>query len=270
MALNVKILLPLLLFLVAMLPLSHATFTTPSGLTLAQSISGTILPDQTEVFTASFSNGAGPFTYNFQVVNSITYSLLANYLTSCSLNDNVFSWYVPGIDWGNTFIANVIVTDTEPTTVNSLYASSVLIGATSTTSFPIIIQSDPLQSPPSQQYSLTIDSLLAIISIILFILAFYQKPGSMPQIGLYIVALALMFFGINITFIPANISSLATNSIIYSGSTSLIIQPYTINATANGIPAPEQIYIKEAFLYIYIATCLIFLLAGVIGRLGEK
>ena len=99
---------------------------------LSVSITPTVTTTQSEVFTASFLGGTSPYTYNFQVENIISNTILANMLIANSFTTNTFTWVVPAADGagsGNTFRANVIITDGATTNViaNSVYSSTVTI-----------------------------------------------------------------------------------------------------------------------------------------------
>ena len=98
--------------------------------TLSVSNTPTVTAGGIEVFTANgFAGGSGPYTYNFQVVNSVDGTLLANMLITNAITSNSFTWSVPSADAGNTFKANVIITDsaTTPVIVNSIYSATVTI-----------------------------------------------------------------------------------------------------------------------------------------------
>ncbi len=95
--------------------------TTPS-LTLSNAL---IDQGQSIMFTAAFTNGTAPYTYNYQIVNSITGSTIANQLyVGNSYTSNTFIWTPPAnLYTSNTFKANVVVIDSNPTAVNSIYSS---------------------------------------------------------------------------------------------------------------------------------------------------
>ena len=86
--------------------------------------------NQTAVFTATVSGGTAynhghsiennGYTYNFQIYNSITNSLIANQLyTDVASTTNTFTWIVPKSAAGNTIKANVSVTDSATTSVTT-------------------------------------------------------------------------------------------------------------------------------------------------------
>jgi hypothetical protein len=79
---------------------------------ISQSVYPTITNGQVEVFNAFSTGGTPPYTtYNFIVYNSVTNAPLANMLTP----SNSFLWTITGTNIGNTFEANVIVTDSATT-----------------------------------------------------------------------------------------------------------------------------------------------------------
>lgn len=108
----------------------YSSLSTPS---ISVSISPSINPGQTEVFTSSWSGGFGTYTANYQIVNSISGLLITNMLYSgISGTTNTFSWLVPAATTGNIIVANVFITDnvTTPVTMNSAKSSSVTIATT--------------------------------------------------------------------------------------------------------------------------------------------
>ncbi|MDE1860637.1 MAG: hypothetical protein KGH72_02860 [Candidatus Micrarchaeota archaeon] len=85
------------------------------------------------VFTATTGGGTSPYTYNYQVVNTITGTLIANALyTGVSGTSNTFSWQVPSGLVGNTLEGNVIITDSASSaaTSNSVESSTITVVAT--------------------------------------------------------------------------------------------------------------------------------------------
>ena len=90
------------------------------------SLSNSIIDQgQSILFTAQPNGGTAPYTYNYQIVNSITGATIVNQLyLSVSGTSNTFLW-TPSTDLyiGNTFEANVIVTDALSTIANSVYSS---------------------------------------------------------------------------------------------------------------------------------------------------
>lgn len=83
-----------------------------------------------EAFTATISGGSSPYTYNYQIFNSVTNVLIANQIyTGIVSTSNVFVWQVGGIYVGNTISANVFVTDdaTTPEISNSIKITPITI-----------------------------------------------------------------------------------------------------------------------------------------------
>ena len=88
---------------------------------------------QYETFTATVYNGTSPYTYNILVVNSITPSVIAhNDLVSGSSNMILtYTFQTTSADVSNSpEEANVVVTDSFPATVNSVYSSTFTINPT--------------------------------------------------------------------------------------------------------------------------------------------
>ena len=104
----------------------NPTMTTPSITTPSPLTQGT---GNTIIWTTSFSGGSSSYTYNWNVYNSITGTILANMLESNSFAGNSFSWVIPAVDVGNTVYANVIITDsaTTPVTINSVLSGTITI-----------------------------------------------------------------------------------------------------------------------------------------------
>ena len=79
---------------------------------------------QTVTFNALASAGTPPYTtYNFILYNSITNKKIANSLVTY----NGFVYTIPAGESGNTLVANVFVTDSHPTTVNSILSGVITI-----------------------------------------------------------------------------------------------------------------------------------------------
>jgi PGF-pre-PGF domain-containing protein len=89
-----------------------------------------------ETFTATVYNGIAPYTYNLLVVNSITPStIIHNDLVSGSTSNTLaYTFQTIGADVSNSpEVANVIVSDSFPATVNSVYSSTFKINPAMTT-----------------------------------------------------------------------------------------------------------------------------------------
>jgi hypothetical protein len=98
--------------------------------TLTASNTPTVDTSQYEKFTASFTGGTGPYTYNYQVVNTITSTVIANELfVGNAYTSNTWLWLIPAIDAANTIKVNVIVTDSATTKVitASSYTSTITV-----------------------------------------------------------------------------------------------------------------------------------------------
>lgn len=78
---------------------------------------------QSILFTATTSNGIGSYTYQYYIINAQTGAIIANRLYSgVAGTTNSFLWTpLPDLYSSNTFKANVVVTDSHPTTVSSAY-----------------------------------------------------------------------------------------------------------------------------------------------------
>jgi outer membrane protein assembly factor BamB len=93
---------------------AYQTFSYSAALSpeLSAAITPTIPAGLREVFTASAGGGTGPYTYNYQIFNSVTNAVLGNYLSPMTaMPTNSYTWTVPAADAGNTIFANVMITD---------------------------------------------------------------------------------------------------------------------------------------------------------------
>ncbi|MGD0729153.1 MAG: hypothetical protein ABR981_03705, partial [Candidatus Micrarchaeaceae archaeon] len=82
------------------------------------------------IFTANVIGGTSAYTYNFQIINTVTpTTVLGNYLAINSFTGNTFSWTIPSADAGNTVEANIIITDSATTNeiTNSIYSGTLTI-----------------------------------------------------------------------------------------------------------------------------------------------
>jgi len=105
-------------------PLQEVTGPIP---TLTASNTPTVSPNGYELFTANIIGETSPYTYNYQVINTVTGTMIANMLVTNSYTSNTWLWNVPANDVGNTIEANVIITDSFPATINSLYTPAITI-----------------------------------------------------------------------------------------------------------------------------------------------
>ncbi|MFP3278368.1 MAG: hypothetical protein RXO43_02285, partial [Candidatus Micrarchaeota archaeon] len=103
---------------------------------------------QYETFTATVYNGISPYTYNILVVNSITPSIIAhNDLVSGTVTTLTYTFQTSSADVSNSpEEANVVVTDSFPATVNSVYSSTFTINPAMTT--PSISPTSPATYSP--------------------------------------------------------------------------------------------------------------------------
>ncbi len=113
---------------------SFTVNTYPSTPTIAASINPTVAAGSSEVFTANWltaSEGTSSFTYNFNIANTATGTVLANMLVTNALVSNTFTWTVPSVDVGNAIYVNVIVTDSATTNVvfNSVNSAAISISS---------------------------------------------------------------------------------------------------------------------------------------------
>ena len=121
-----------------------SAYTPPPTPTLSSCPSASSLDvGQTISCTASVSGGTGPYTYNWLVVNSGTDAVVSNMLfTGVSSTSNTFTYTTQSVDTANSPLAfNVIVTDSHPTTVNSVYSSTFTVNPALST--PTISPSNP-------------------------------------------------------------------------------------------------------------------------------
>ena len=120
------------------------TYTPLSTPTLSSCPSSPILDaGQTVSCTITVSGGVAPYTYNWLISNSITDSVVANMLfTGVSSASNTFEYTSVGADAANSpLVFNVVVTDSHPTTINSIYSSAFTVNTALT--IPSIIPSNP-------------------------------------------------------------------------------------------------------------------------------
>ena len=104
---------------------------------------------QYETFTATVYNGTSPYTYNILVVNSITPSVIAHndLVSGSSATTLTYTFQTTSADVSNSpEEANVVVTDSFPATVNSVYSSTFTINPAMTT--PSISPTSPATYSP--------------------------------------------------------------------------------------------------------------------------
>lgn len=85
---------------------------------------------QSETFSTSFSAGTSPYTYNWIISNAVTGGVTFYQSFSNSLTSNTILLQIPSYFATNSPLkANVVVTDSNLTTVNSLYSSNFVVNA---------------------------------------------------------------------------------------------------------------------------------------------
>ena len=91
--------------------------------TINYSVAGTVDAGDTLNFSSYEPSGTAPYTYNFVVFNSVTHTILGNFLST----SNSFMFTVNSKTVGNTLQANVIVTDSAstPTKANSINTAKI-------------------------------------------------------------------------------------------------------------------------------------------------
>ncbi len=107
-------------------PLPIVTYTPPSAPTL--SLSNTFIDQsQSILFTATVTNGNQLFSYNYEIVNSITNAIIQNQIyTNVQSNSNTFLWTpAANLYTSNTFAANVVIKELGgyANTVNTVYTT---------------------------------------------------------------------------------------------------------------------------------------------------
>ena len=111
---------------------------TPPAVTISAPSNSLVDVGQYETFTATEAGGSTTsFTYNFLVVNSVTLGTIAHnaLFQSVSSTTSTFTYQVISSDVANSpEKANVVLTDTNPTTVNSVYTSTFTISPAPTVS----------------------------------------------------------------------------------------------------------------------------------------
>jgi hypothetical protein len=104
-------------------------YTTPTSATLSASPTLPFYVDSGQsanvIYTATVYGGTQPYTYNFFIVNTITNAIIASntqYLVSSTTDTFTYN-SIPSV----MFRANVIVTDSHPSIVNSIYTANVFV-----------------------------------------------------------------------------------------------------------------------------------------------
>ncbi len=93
-------------------------------------------------FTAQVTGGAPPYTYQYLLTNTVTGNvILSQRYTGISSLTNTLAWDIPLAYAGNTIEANVIITDADSATANSIYTGTLTINPPMTA--PILTPSNP-------------------------------------------------------------------------------------------------------------------------------
>lgn len=185
---------------------------------------------QSILFTATVpSNGIGPYTYNFQIVNSITRVAAANGLfTGVVSGTDSFLWTPqPDLYAGNTFEANVSVTDSHPTTTNTTYYP---IGYNSMPSITIAPSSLSLTSGQMESFVISTSGGTGPFNVEL-----YNITGASQQGANVIISLP---GGSNIiSFVAGAVGSFSYNATASDiGATT----PYVVNSLQSSIVVSPQ------------------------------
>jgi hypothetical protein len=120
-------------------------------------ISNTLIDQGQVIKLTATTTGVSPFTYNYQIVNAITGATIANQLyTSVASASNTFIWNPSNALYtSNTFKANVIVTDSTPTTTNSVFS---FIGYNSQASIGLSANNAILRSGQTQSLNFSLST----------------------------------------------------------------------------------------------------------------
>jgi PGF-pre-PGF domain-containing protein len=122
---------------------------TPFSVSISPPSNAVVDAGQYETFTATVYNGISPYTYNILVVNSITPSVIAHndLVSGSSATTLTYTFQTTSADVSNSpEEANVVVTDSFPATVNSIYSSTFTINPAMTT--PSISPTSPATYSP--------------------------------------------------------------------------------------------------------------------------
>lgn len=93
-------------------------------LTSSPTLSATLDSGQSIIFNSLITGGESSYTYNYIITNTITSNVFFSQQYSTSSTTNSLTW-TPTITSKQTLKANVIVTDSYPTTTNSVYLSTL-------------------------------------------------------------------------------------------------------------------------------------------------
>ena len=182
-------------------------YTVPSTPTLSSCPSlAKIDVGQTVSCTATVSGGTSPYTYNWLISNTVTGAITANMLfTGVSSTSNTFTYTAVNADTANSPEQfNVIITDSHPTTVNSVYSGNFIIHAALS-----ISSISPIRSIDTGQ------SILLTVS---------WSGGTSP----YIVKWYTGLYGNTCSQDSANV--IATYSGLTATTNSILVSPTTTNS----------------------------------------
>ena len=238
----------------------------PSTPNITASIQPNVQPSQTEVFTATANGGIAPFTYNFQIINTVTDSFITNMLVSNALDSNTFSWLVPSFYYGNTIKANITITDSFPTTVNSIYTEDICIGCTSPSSNGIIdIQPDVVVFA-NNWLAIALFTLAVALFVIRMVL-FNEKAIRFTILD--ILSAAIMVFAFYFfVFSPVavtNVLSVTTNA---SSSGNVIGNSTIVTQTAHVPFASTGFILLVTFLVLWVILMFLFAIYDFIKASG--
>ena len=97
-------------------------------LTPTPSLPATIDIGQSLTLAASWSGGTSTYSANYIITNTVTGTVLTYQLyTGISGTSNTFTWTPSSSYAGNTIKANVIITDSKPSSANSVYTGTLTI-----------------------------------------------------------------------------------------------------------------------------------------------
>jgi YVTN family beta-propeller protein len=128
----------------------------------APTINSFSCPSQSSIYsggsvtcTVSINNGESPYTYNWLVVNSITKSVVSNELfTNIASTTNTLTFTSQDTS-DSPLQFNVIITDSHPTTINSIYSSKLEV-----VSVPSITPTSPTNIISGSTLSITASNIL--------------------------------------------------------------------------------------------------------------
>ncbi len=125
------------------------------------------LPDtldvgQTISLTASINGGVSDYIYNFTISNSITNRVLTSQTYTTGSTTNTTTWAIPQSVLGNTIEANVIVTDSANSVINSTYLKTLTVNPAPVTVPPNVIDYLPIVLTNYQSTAVATSTQVAI------------------------------------------------------------------------------------------------------------